>query len=163
MATTNAVSRVELPELPIEGGCECGSLRYRITAAPLTFYLCHCTTCQKQSGSAFGASLHVPAEGITLEGPSTTYSHLGGSGRTLDAVFCPSCGDRLTHQVQGGAAIVVKPGTLDDRSWLMPAGHVFTASRQPWVSLPDDGTLLFEGAPDLPALRARWSEMVGRP
>lgn len=154
------LARVTLPEMPIRGGCQCGSLRYAITQAPVTCYACHCTMCQKQSGSAFGLSLQVPAPGIELTGPFATHPHMGGSGRMSDHVFCPNCGGRVTHRIRGGEVIVVKPGTLDDTSWLRPAGHIFTATRQPWVSLPQTGALLFEDYPDMQALRDRWRRMT---
>jgi hypothetical protein len=154
------VPRVTVPELPLQGGCQCGRLRYSITEAPVTYYACHCTMCQKQSGSAFGSSLQVPASGVHLTGPSATHAHTGGSGRTSDHVFCPTCGGRVTHRIRGGEVIVVKPGTLDDTSWLKPAGHIFTATKQPWVVLPESGTLLFEDYPDMPALRERWRQMT---
>ncbi|WP_163264652.1 GFA family protein [Chelativorans alearense] len=155
------IPRVKLPELPIEGGCQCGNLGYRIIAAPLTYYVCHCTDCQKQSGSAYGSSLMVPAQGIELHGPFETYACRGGSGRMSDRVFCPTCGGRVTHQIQGSDVVVVKPGTLDDTSWLKPAGHIFTASKQPWVPLPEAGALLFDHGPDMQALRDRWCRMIG--
>lgn len=158
--TTTEFPRVTVPDLPIEGGCQCGGLRYRITDAPVTYYVCHCKMCQKQSGSAFGSSLQVPAQAVELMGPFATHAHRGGSGRMADHIFCPSCGGRVTHQIRGGEVIVVKPGTLDDTSWLNPAGHIFTATRQPWVVLPEAGALLFEDYPDMQALRERWRQMT---
>jgi len=155
------IPRVTIPELPIEGGCQCGSLRYRVTEVPVTYYICHCADCQKQSGSAFGSSLQIPARGVELRGRSQTHTRAGGSGRMSDCVFCPACGGRVTHQIQGSEVIVIKPGTLDDPSWLKPAGHIFTASRQPWVELPDEGALLFAHGPDMQALRERWRLMLG--
>lgn len=161
--TMSEIPQVVLPELPIEGGCQCARLRYRIIKAPLTYYICHCADCQKQSGSAFGSSFMVPAEGIELHGPFETYPRKGGSGRMSDRIFCPTCGGRVSHQIQGSDVIVIKPGTLDDTSWLTPAGHIFTASRQPWVPLPDAGALLFDGYPDMQALRDRWRRMIDGP
>ena len=57
--------------------------------------------------------------------------------------------------------LVIKPGTLDDRSWLHPAGHIFTATKQPWIELSEDDGIICEDAPDMPALRERWSAMTG--
>jgi len=42
-----------------EGGCQCGKIRYRLTAEPQMLYICHCSDCQKQSASAFGMSLRM--------------------------------------------------------------------------------------------------------
>ncbi len=155
------MKKVKLPDLPLTGGCECGKLRYRVTAKPVTYYACHCTVCQRQSGSAFGSSVMLPADGIEIDGEMEVYPCTGGSGRPQEKSFCPSCGTRITHRIIGADLLVIKPGTLDDHSWLYPAGHVFTATKQPWIELTEEDGLLFEDAPDIPALRRRWSEMTG--
>ncbi|POF27977.1 GFA family protein [Roseibium marinum] len=155
------IAHVTLPDLPIEGGCQCGQLRYRITKPPLTYYACHCTVCQRQSGSAFGSSLMLEADGVELTGTCETFGPTGGSGRPMECTFCPSCGVRITHRKVGSDILVVKPGTLDRRSWLVPAGHIFTATRLPWIRLGEEDGLLFEDAPDLPALKERWRRMTG--
>jgi len=54
--------------LPLTGGCQCGTVRYQITAAPLAVYVCHCTECQRQSGSAFALSLAVPRDALAVVG-----------------------------------------------------------------------------------------------
>ena len=155
------MKKVDLPELPLSGGCECGKLRYRVTAKPVTYYACHCTVCQRQSGSAFGCSLMLPADGVEFDGEREIYHCTGGSGRPQEKTFCPSCGTRISHRVVGGTMLVIKPGTLDDRSWLHPAGHIFTATKQPWIELSEDDGIICEDAPDMPALRERWSAMTG--
>ncbi len=155
-----AVPRVRVPELPIGGGCECGAVRYRITQKPITCYACHCTVCQRQSGSAFGMSIMVPADGVEVEGRHGTYPCTGGYGRPQEKTFCPTCGTRITHRIIGGEIVVLKPGTLDDHTWIVPAGHIFTATKQRWIELGEDDGLLFHDAPDLSALRLRWCQMT---
>jgi len=54
--------------LPLEGGCFCGQIRYRVTAAPRFAMACHCTDCQQMSASAFSLGLVVPREGFALAG-----------------------------------------------------------------------------------------------
>lgn len=155
------VARVTLPDFPLEGGCQCGRLRYRISKPPLTYYVCHCTFCQRQSGSAFGSSLMVEASGVELTGTFESFGHKGGSGRPMECAFCPSCGVRITHRIVGGDVLVVKPGTLDAKSWLIPAGHIFTATRLPWIRLGEEDGLLYEDAPDMAELKERWRQMTG--
>ncbi|MGI9355136.1 MAG: GFA family protein, partial [Rhizobiaceae bacterium] len=60
-------------KLPLTGGCQCGKLRYRVTAQPATLYCCHCTECQAQSSSAFGMSLRVPSGAVEIDGKSAYY------------------------------------------------------------------------------------------
>ena len=120
----------------MEGGCQCGSLRYRLDGEPLGLAICHCTECQRQSGSAFAMSLTVPKESFRLlSGELKTFTTLCDSGRTKECAFCPSCGTRIYHQ--GEAGMSIKAGTLDETSGLHPDAHYWTKSKQPWVPIPD--------------------------
>ncbi len=122
-----------------EGGCQCGAVRYRVAGEPVVLAVCHCSECQRQSGSAFGMSLIVPKQSFQLlSGETKTFTRKAASGRDVECVFCPECGTRVYH-VPGlpGDNLNIKPGTLDDRSWLVPAVHVWTQSKQPWVPIPE--------------------------
>ena len=120
----------------MEGGCQCGKVRYRIDGEPLNLAVCHCTECQRQSGSAFGMSLAVKSESFRLlSGELRRFTTLCDSGRTKDCTFCPGCGTRIYHQVVD-EVLVVKAGTLDDTSWLNPSAHYWTKRKQPWVLIP---------------------------
>jgi hypothetical protein len=147
--------------LPLTGGCQCAAVRYEITAAPLTLYACHCTDCQHQSGSAFALSLLAPRDAVRIsQGAAALWQRPGSqaaSGTPADCVFCRDCGARLYNLPSRNNAIaVVKPGTLDDTSWLEPIGHIWTRSAQPWVRF-EPGTLLYDGPPpDFTALSAAW-------
>src|SRR5262245_11006319 len=121
----------------MDGGCQCGGVRYRVEGEPLALAVCHCTECQRQTGSAFGMSLALPASGFQLlSGELKTFSVRCDSGRTKQCAFCPACGTRIYHQV-AASALSLKPGTLDDTSWLRPKSHYWTKRRQPWVVIPE--------------------------
>lgn len=134
------------------GGCQCGQVRYTLTARPHVVYCCHCTECQKQSSSAFGISVRVHAADVQIEGQVATFVH---NGAQRD--FCPSCGTRLFHRrAQYADKLNIKGGTFDDKSWLEPAGHIWVSSKLSWVILPED-SLTYEGQPDnYEALAARY-------
>jgi hypothetical protein len=118
------------------GGCQCGSVRYRIDGAPLNLTVCHCTECQRQSGSAFGMSLAIPVESFHLvSGKLKSFTVICDSGRAKTCSFCDDCGTRIHHQTNK-AALSVKAGTLDDTSVLVPSTNYWTKSKQPWVILP---------------------------
>lgn len=145
----------------LEGGCQCGAIRYRITGAPLTLYLCHCTECQKQSSSAFGMSLWVRRSDLEIvSGNPKIWERAATSGGTVECAFCPECGSRLYHKPSSDPEIVsVKAGSLDDTSWLRPVGHIWTRSRQPWVEIGDaPPSLAYEQEPPgFDALISRWT------
>ena len=123
-----------------EGGCQCGAVRYRVEGEPMAIGVCFCTECQRQSGSAFGMSLIVREEAFRLlRGDLKTFTRTADSGRPVTAHFCPECGVRIFSRIaMGGGALSVKPGTLDDTSWLRPTVQTWTVRRQPWVGLPHE-------------------------
>jgi len=123
-----------------EGGCQCGSIRYRISGEPEGLVVCHCSECQRQSASAFGMSLIVrKVHFALLKGELRHFDRVADSGRTLGGHFCPGCGVRIYHSSAARPAhIRLRPGTLDDRSWLKPDKQIWMRSRQTWLDgLPE--------------------------
>lgn len=134
---------------PREGGCQCGSVRYRLEGETVALAVCHCTECQRQSGSAFGMSLIVRSASFRLlSGELGTFTRPCDSGRTLECAFCTGCGTRIYHRGTFMQDVVsIKPGTLDDTSRLAPTLHVWTKRKQPWVLVPE-GVRTYEGEPE---------------
>lgn len=131
-----------------EGGCQCGAVRYQIRGEPLALGVCHCTECQRQSGSAFGMSLIVRRDDFdVVSGELRDFTRTSDSGRPMRCAFCPTCGTRIFHEpsyLQG--VLNVKPGTLDDTSGLEPTLQLWTSQKQGWVVLPE-GVQRFEKQP----------------
>ena len=159
------MNRVTLPEFPIHGGCQCGKVRYALKAAPLTLYCCHCTECQKQSASAFGMSTRVRLEDVEVTGEIARFARKKtASGSALLCDFCPSCGARLFHRREAYESDVsLKAGSLDDTSWLVPAGHIWTRSKQKWVVIPEDDLSHEEQPEEFEELKNRWRQMTSPP
>ena len=130
------------------GGCQCGDVRYELTGPPRALVVCHCTDCQRQSGAAFGMTLVVGEEDFQIiKGVVKDYASKAASGRAKLGAFCPKCGTRIYHKPEWRRGTVsVKPGTLDDTSWLRPDMHIWTASKQPWVAIPE-GVKAYERQP----------------
>ena len=104
--------------------------------------------CIQRVRNPVGMSLVVARDCFRLlSGEPKTFSRIAVSGRDVVCAFCPSCGTRIYHDPSVSKDTVnVKPGTLDDRSWLAPAAHVWTKSKQPWVPIPE-GVRCFDGQP----------------
>jgi len=152
------MAKVTLPQFPITGGCQCGAIRFSLNAPPVVFYLCHCTKCQKQSSSAFGESVRVRPEDIRIEGTPSRFESLGSKG-LMRCEFCPQCGTRLFHIRPG--SFNLKGGSLDDATWLRPAGHIWTSSKQGFICIGED-ELSYTHQPDTyEALTLRWQDMIG--
>ena len=127
------------------GGCACGQVRYRMAAPPLIVHCCHCTDCQRQTGSAFVLNALVETAQVHLLGGDTRLVTLPTeSGLPHRVARCTSCGTALWSHY-GGRSLdcFVRVGTLDAPSRLPPDVHIFTRSKLPWVVLPD-------GAPAFP-------------
>jgi hypothetical protein len=110
--------------------------------------VCHCTDCQKQSGSAFGLVMVVDEAGFALtRGSVKTFDGVAASGRAKMGAFCPDCGCRIYHKNAARVGKVsVRAGTLDDTSGLEPVAHIWTRDKQPWVVIPE-GVKTVEGQP----------------
>ncbi len=127
-----------------QGGCQCGAVRFRLTAAPSAVYCCHCLECRRQSASAFGISVLVPPGGVALlRGTPREWSRATDSGGSMVCAFCPDCGSRLWHS--GGGFVSVKGGALDETP--EPTRHIWTARKLPWVVIPE-GVDRWPGEPD---------------
>jgi hypothetical protein len=144
---------------PYTGGCLCGEVRYVLNGEPLTLYACHCTDCQRSTGTAFALSLVMARSSLKVQKGNPVQVDLTlVDGRVKRRQVCPSCGTRLWGEpLKLPDAVIVQPGTLDDASWLRPVAHIWTRSAQPWFQFPEDA-VLFEGQPPHMDLRKLWRE-----
>lgn len=157
--------RIELPEFPVEGGCHCGGVRYRLSGGPLGVYRCHCKDCQRLSGAAWSMSMVVHrAELEVTSGATVTYEKTADSGRRLLMHACPVCGTKLFNEPLSSTDIyVLKPGTLDDAGWARPVGNIWTGSRLPWVEIEPEHPS-YPGQPQTrEALFAAWGSEIAAP
>ena len=102
----------------------------------------------------------VRREAFVLEaGKLTQWHRTAESGRVVTAGFCADCGSRLFHEPARNPAIInVKPGSLDDTSWLEPVGHLWLKSAQPWFKAPEGALAYPEQPADFEALFRRFEE-----
>jgi hypothetical protein len=122
--------------MKLEGGCLCGAVRYSGEAEPIFTGLCHCSSCQKGSGSAFNTVVAVPKPAVSFSGALTTYEGKGDTGNATYRQFCPSCGSPVAMEAAIMADVVMIPtGTLDDASAVTPAMQIYCDSAQSWALL----------------------------
>lgn len=124
---------------PLEGGCTCGAVRYRMATRPLFVHCCHCRWCQRETGSAFVLNAMIEADRVErLQGEPEGVHTPSASGKGQLIVRCPHCRIALWSHYAGAGERVsfVRVGTLDAPDALPPDIHIFTMSRQPWVQLP---------------------------
>ena len=120
----------------IAGGCLCGKVRYSATGEPAFVGVCHCTDCQKFTGSAFSTVLGVPKPAVKFEGKIARYSKTGDTGKSIHRIFCPECGSSIADEADALPDVVMLgAGTLDDSSWVKPGLEIYCDSAQSWVDL----------------------------
>ena len=141
-------------DFPLEGGCDCKAVRYRMETAPLFVNCCHCRWCQRESGSAFALNAMIESDRVTLlVGEPEVVDTPSESGRGQKIARCPVCRVALWSHYSGSGPFTrfVRVGTLDNPDRLPPDVHIFTASKQAWVVLPA-GTPVFEAYYDMAKL-----------
>ena len=129
----------DTPFAPVEGGCTCRHVRYRVEAAPIVVHCCHCSWCQRETGSAFAVNAVVEADRVTLlQGGVELLDTPSASGKGQRIARCPRCRVAVwSHYPAGGAAMrFIRVGTLDAPSQWPPDIHIYTSTRLPWVALP---------------------------
>ena len=122
--------------MKIEGGCLCGQVRYSAEAEPVFVGLCHCTNCQKSTGSAFRVAVAIPTAALAIRGNMKTYEDRGDTGKPFHRNFCPNCGSSIVNEGDSLAGVsIIGAGTLDDSSWVQPTLEIYCDSAQSWIWL----------------------------
>jgi hypothetical protein len=139
---------MKLPAFPVEGGCQCRAVRYRIVAGPLGIYACHCKDCQRASGTTHTLSMFMRRQDVQLlQGELVGYDKAADSGRMVRSCGCGQCGTRVWNEpLSFPEFLVVRPGTLDEMSWARPVGNIWTGSKAPWAEI-DPAMVNFPGQP----------------
>jgi hypothetical protein len=140
-----------MPTYP--GSCFCGAVKYRLTSPPMFVNCCHCTECQKQTGSAFAINGVIERDRIELiEGAPVPVTVPAESGRPHDIYRCQECQSALWSDYgRRGVLVFLRVSTLDDPSAFPPNAHIFTRSKLAWVVLPE-GVPAFEVYYDMQAM-----------
>lgn len=124
----------------LEGGCACGVVRYRLTASPLIVHCCHCTRCQRETGSAFAFNALLETDNVKLNvGEPERVVTPSSSGKNQDIWRCPTCKVAVWSNYAGFGDRIsfIRVGTLDQGHDIAPDIHIFTTTKQPWVIIPE--------------------------
>ena len=120
----------------MEGGCTCGAVRYRLTDRPLVVHCCHCTWCQRLSGSAFALNAWIESGLVQLlAGAPEDVAVPAPSGAPYAVARCRACGTALWGTFGAPVFRFVRSGTLDDPAALPPDVHIHAATKVPWLAL----------------------------
>jgi hypothetical protein len=121
-----------------EGGCACGSVRYRLASEPLFIHCCHCLNCQRQTGSAFVINLLIEADRVELVSGVPQQVDVPRDDGSMQRVFrCPRCQVAVFSEYGRPELRFVRAGTLDEPTAITPDVHIFTRSKVGWIALPE--------------------------
>jgi len=132
-------TRLTPREPKMEGGCTCRRVRYRLIGTPLIVHACHCRWCQRETGTAHALNALYEADRVvhTADEPEIVVTP-SASGKGQKIARCSTCRVAVwSNYPQAGSAIrFVRVGTMDNPDLCPPDIHIYTSSKQPWVTLP---------------------------
>jgi hypothetical protein len=120
----------------ITGGCLCGTVRYRIAAAPIVTRVCWCRLCQYLGAGSGTVNTCFPTEAVSIEGALTDFQSVADSGSKMHRRFCRVCGTPLFSEAETRPHLIfVRAGTLDDPNLAQPAVTIWTAQAPTWACI----------------------------
>jgi hypothetical protein len=134
------------PEHPLGGGCLCGAVRFELTEPFLSAGYCHCTHCQRRTGTGSSANGRVPRSGFRiLQGAEALSSFKPQTG--VPKLFCNHCGSALfSGDPLSDPEVAVRLGALDGDPGIRPSYRQFLDSAVSWEPIPDDGLARHAGS-----------------
>lgn len=140
----------------MEGSCPCGAVTYKMTQSPLFTHCCHCTWCQRETGSAFALNALIETEFLQVTGAVEEVAIPSNSGKGQAVARCPTCKVALFSHYAGAGRLMafVRVGTLRDPATCPPDIHIFTSTKLPWLVLDDAVPVL----PDYYDRKAYWPQ-----
>jgi hypothetical protein len=126
-------------DLPLTGGCNCGAIRFEVAGPLVGAGYCHCTRCQRRSGTAASPQAQTAPNAFRLlsgDDALKRFSPPGGS----DKAFCSFCGSAIFSQDPARPEVVnIRLGVFDRDPGIRPQYHQFVAFAAPWEAIPEDG------------------------
>lgn len=124
--------------LPLTGHCLCGGVRFEVTEPPESASWCHCTRCQRRTGSSGSPQTRLaPGSLRVLEGEELLREFEPPDG--FSKVFCSMCGSSLWSRSPDGRTFSVRFGVFDSDPGIRPSCRQFVSYAPAWDPLPDDG------------------------
>ena len=128
-----------MPDLPLTGGCLCGGVRFEVTEPLVSASYCHCTRCQRRTGTAASAQARIAPGSLRItagEELVRSYTPEGGFAKE----FCSACGSALwSRSPKDPDVIAVRLGAFDTDPGIRPTYRQYVAYAAPWEPIPDDG------------------------
>ncbi|AXS80691.1 GFA family protein [Dechloromonas sp. HYN0024] len=131
--------------MKFEGGCYCGSVRYRAEGEPILEGQCHCRECQYITGGEPNTFIALPLGSVQYTKGNPAAFTRSDVPNAVTRRFCPTCGTAIGTEIPGGL-MAVKVGTMDDPTLFTPKVAIFTVDQQAFHMIPE-GVAPFERMP----------------
>jgi hypothetical protein len=134
-----------MPTFPLTGGCLCGAVRFEVDRPPISASYCHCTRCQRRTGTAASAQALIAPGSLTfVQGEDVVRAFRPPDGWAK--LFCPECGSALFSQSQADESLMtVRMGAFDSDPGIRPQARYHVATAAAWEAIPDDGLPRHDG------------------
>ena len=125
-----------MSEESLEGGCQCGAVRYVISGAPLMSALCHCTMCRRANAApAVAWAMFEEGQVRFTKAAPASYASSPEARRG----FCASCGTQISFTAGYIPGLIdITVGSLDHPEAVAPTLHYWDSKRLPWLHVSDD-------------------------
>jgi hypothetical protein len=129
----------------VQGGCLCGKVRFELTEPPISAGYCHCTRCQRRTGTAYGVSARIDPSAIRwLSGEELIKGWAPPDGQVK--CFCGECGAHLFSRSQDNSRMALRMSAFDSDPGVRPSYRQYVAYAASWEPIPDDGLPRYDEA-----------------
>ena len=125
---------------PLTGGCECGAVRFEVSAPLAAAAYCHCKRCQRRSGTASSTNARAAADSFRLVAGRERLRYWQPEDGGGEKWFCGECGSAVfARNTYYENPIGIRMGAFDSDPGIRPGAHSFVDFAAVWEPLPDDG------------------------
>jgi len=122
----------------MEAKCQCGQLSVMAPGPSPVVIVCHCSYCQRRSGSPFGAVAYYPSAKLKISGQATRFERPTAAGGIVETFFCPTCGSTVYGRVsKQPTMLAVTVGSFSDPKFPAPMLSVWEEGKHDWVVIPE--------------------------
>ena len=121
------------------GGCLCGGVRYELAEPPVTMTYCHCTRCQRRTGTAASPQARIAPGSLRFTQGEELLTGWQPPDGGFEKCFCSTCGGQLFSRHADGTIWSVRMGTFDEDPGVTPRHRQYVAYAATWEPIPDDG------------------------
>ncbi|MGD0386264.1 MAG: GFA family protein [Solirubrobacteraceae bacterium] len=128
------------PEVPLRGGCLCGAVRFELDERPTDAGYCHCTRCQRRTGTAASPQARIDGRSFRLTGGEESLGVWRHPDGGFEKCFCVRCGAHLfSRNPDERTQMSIRMAAFDEDPGVRPRWRAFVAYAAPWEPIPDDG------------------------